>query len=516
MVWIARNESYIASPNYAAYTSPNYAAYSAPNYAAYSSPNYPAQGSHNYAAYSAPNYPAQGSHNYAAYSAPNYPAQGSHNYAAYPMMMGAPALRPPATGAGGASGAGFAGGYGPVARSDYATPAALGPLPWALDFQVGNGWPSLPVAQRLDPYSFNPPLQWQVGEWDPGLRFWTLPFDTQLTEWLQDLNLGSPAIMAAREYAAQHTQWCASQPTGGSSDLHERWKNDDPKLFAWRVSAETAASAAPADIALVDSARQYINAELTELVDVMRDDRMRYLAEADVQSSSAGAYFIHLLAIDPTSKPWTLELMNCASAIANMTKMHYKAHYRRVRPSTLCPALTPPWGPPQHPAFPSGHSLVAHLTALFLLSVPGIAQRFGIFDKDLSVGRAPRASDFLGGKAPRYGSDQKSPLLWMAWRVAKNRERLGLHYPSDSAASRKLAAELWVACLGNGTAAASTINVPTLRSVIEKAKAEWPEAPPTDKVRQQLLDACGSKAPAAAGRKAAAAKADRSKASKGR
>ena len=36
---------------------------------------------------------------------------------------------------------------------------------------------------------------------------------------------------------------------------------------------------------------------------------------------------------------------------------------QRVRPSVLMPGLTVPFGPPGHPAFPSGHSFVAHLLA---------------------------------------------------------------------------------------------------------------------------------------------------------
>ncbi len=197
MVWNAQNLFPLASGNHAAYSAPNHAAYSAPNHAAYSAPNH--------AAYSAPNH--------AAYSAPNHAAYAAPNHAAYPAAPG-PLWGPPGagTGAGGASGAGFQGGYGPVARSEYATPAALGPLPWTLDFAVGNGWPPLPVDQRINPYAFDPPLQWQAGDWDPGLRFWSLPFDDQLTEWLQDLNLAAPAVMAAREFAARDNQRTGCAP----------------------------------------------------------------------------------------------------------------------------------------------------------------------------------------------------------------------------------------------------------------------------------------------------------------
>jgi hypothetical protein len=456
MVWNAQNSPFAGGTNYAAYGSPNYAAYGAPNYAAYSAPNY----SPSYAAYSAPNYAP----NYAAYSAPNYApnyaAYGGANYAAYPVAaaaVSAPASPVPmlagGTGAGGASGSGFIGGYGPVPRFEYATPAALAPLPWVLDFASGDGWPSFPLDLRIKPSDFDPPLQWQHCDWDPALRFWTRAFDPHLTEWLQDLNLASPAVTAAREFADASKQWLAS---GAPSDLHQEFKRDAPFL-AWNAVNS-------------DDAWVAIDTELEELIDLMRDDRMRYLQELGVQSSQAVPYFVQLMRFDPATKPWTMELMNCASSIGNLVKMQYKSHYKRVRPSTLCPGLVPPWGPAQHPSFPSGHSTVAHLTALFLLSVPKIAERFGIFEQGNYIGRAPSIEDFEPSML--YGQDQRSPLLWLAWRIAKGRERLGVHYKSDSAAGRRLAALVWDACL-NPEHTGHTIPIPALSAVLSRAQAEW-------------------------------------------
>jgi hypothetical protein len=458
MVWNGQSGAFIASPNYAAYTAPNYAAYIAPNYAAYQAPNYAAYVAPNYAAYQAPNY--------AAFSGQNYAAQSGPNYAAYPggiMMSAAPAgpvgvIAAPGTGAGAASGSGFLGGYGPIARFEYATPAALSPLPWILDFATGDGWPSFPLDLVLNPYAFNPPLEWQRDDWDPALRFWTLPFDPHLTEWLQDLNLAAPAVVAAREFAMEHKKWLAYRDQDPSYIQKIFEEFDDGSLILWRNEK--------------NGYTEMIRQEIEQLADLMRDDRMRYLEEAAVQSRQAATYYIHLLGIDPASKPWTIELMNCASTIGNLVVMQYKSYYRRVRPSTLCPGLTPPWGPARHPAFPSGHSTVSHLIALFLLSVEGIAQRFGIFDG--AVGRAPELTpDFLDSKAPKYGMDQRSPLLWLAWRIAKGRERLGVHYPSDSAAGRLLAALVWHACR-RPMADDEAIKVPALHLVLERAKAEWP------------------------------------------
>ncbi|MDR7269383.1 membrane-associated phospholipid phosphatase [Pelomonas saccharophila] len=362
----------------------------------------------------------------------------------------------PATGAGGSSGAGFMGGYGPVARFEYATPAALSPLPWVMDFAQGDGWSPFPFEQRINPYDprFGKALEWENSDWDLALRFWTLDFDPQLTEWLQDVNLAAPSVMAAREFATAHEKWLAGP---ARSTLQKKFEANE-NLLKWRaLNGRGNAWAA-------------ISRELDELADLMRDDRMRYVEELAVQSSQAAPYFVHLMNFNPATKPWTMELMNCAAAMGNLVKMQYKSHYKRVRPSTLCPGLTPPWGPAQHPAFPSGHSTVAHLTALLLLSVEGIADRFGLFEKENKAVRGPNIVDF---DVP-YGQDQRSPLLWLAWRIARGRERLGVHYPSDSAAGRYLAAHVWDMCLNHTAGTADAINVPALQTVLTRARAEWP------------------------------------------
>ncbi len=439
MVWNATSP-FGGSPNYAAYAAPNYAAFAAPNYAAHAAPNY--------AAFAAPNYAAHAAPNYAAYAAP---AMGS-----MPLPLQS-AVAGNGTGAGGASGSGFVGGYGPVERFEYATPAALGPIPWALDFATGDGWPPFPLDQKYD----SGRLEWQTLDWDPGLRFWTLPFDPQLTEWLQDLNLGAPAVMAAREFAALSVSWLARAPVKGTlTPLHRKFEqSNELGLFAWLKGADASGR------------RNAIRAELEELIDLMRDDRARYLEELLLQSSTSTPYFVHLLGFEPAEKPWTMELMNCASSIGNLVKMQYKSHYKRLRPSTLCPGLVPPWGPPRHPSFPSGHSTVAHLTALLLLSIDGIAKRFGVFEVSRNVGSKPAAGDLL---ANTYDVDNRSALLWLAWRIAKGRERLGLHYPSDSAAGRWLAILVWQACAEKNKAEAGVVfNVPTLDHVLARARAEW-------------------------------------------
>ncbi len=69
-----------------------------------------------------------------------------------------------------------------------------------------------------------------------------------------------------------------------------------------------------------------------------------------------------------------------------------------------------------------------------------------------------------------------SPLLWLAQRLAKNRERIGVHYYSDSMASRHLAAGVWRAILHEPDPS-TRISCPTLETVIRRAQAEWPAWP---------------------------------------
>ena len=128
--------------------------------------------------------------------------------------------------------------------------------------------------------------------------------------------------------------------------------------------------------------------------------------------------------------------------------MNYKQQFRRVRPSTIAPGLVPPFGPPHHPSFPSGHSFLGHFIALLLLEIPQIAARFGEPTLVAQPGNAPQLrtrplrkpelSEVMSAAYTFTG-----PLLWLAARLAKNRERAGVHYPSDSLASRWLAGAIW-------------------------------------------------------------------------
>jgi hypothetical protein len=208
----------------------------------------------------------------------------------------------------------------------------------------------------------------------------------------------------------------------------------------------------------------FINAELQNLADDMKDSRERYLNEGRAQDPAMRPYFAQLLGVDPLLKPWTGHLMRCATSVAHIAYMYFKARFRRVRPSRLYPGLAVPFGPPEHPAFPSGHSTAAHLVALCLLQVPPIAELYGVADPKNSDG--PR--DAPTADALRSADPPQCPLLWLADRIARNRERLGFHYPSDSRAGRHIAIRIWESIF-----VTKTISVPTIERAVCRAAAEW-------------------------------------------
>src|SRR5207247_7981231 len=178
------------------------------------------------------------------------------------------------------------------------------------------------------------------------------------------------------------------------------------------------------------SAWDKIKEEIDQLFVLMEDDRDRYLAEINAQADGLAAYVISFLGMDSERRPHTIELIRCGLAMGNVFYFYYKQLFRRVRASTICPGLVPPFGPPRHPSFPSGHSFLGHFIALLLLEIPVVAKRYGIFDPHQPAGtpgNAPTNATDLSGRG-----ELKSPLLWLAQRIAKGRERQGVHSPTRS------------------------------------------------------------------------------------
>jgi hypothetical protein len=366
--------------------------------------------------------------------------------------------------------------------------------------------------------------------------------------------------MAAREFGGQPHQW-----QFGRADLLARSWLESLDL-AWQPDPQSNPQnpdhyPGVTDLDWTDAkadAFKSILGEIEQLQMLMQDDRDRYMAEIIEQADGSAGYITAFIDTNESRRPWTMELINCGYAIGNVAYFYYKQQFRRVRPSTLCPGLAPPFGPPAHPSFTSGHSFIGHFIALLLLEIPALRQRYGMFAApyDGTPGKvvdpclpvtvtislanpavvtgnvALNAGDPVffqttpGGALPApitpgttyyvittgvagvfqisssppspnttptpistVGSTQSgtqtlvrnplagrreisSPLLWLGERLAKNRERLGVHYASDSAGSRHLAAGIWRALLHDSTP--SRIDCPTLRSVLAHATAEWP------------------------------------------
>ena len=147
-------------------------------------------------------------------------------------------------------------------------------------------------------------------------------------------------------------------------------------------------------------------AEIEHLFQLMADQRERYMGEIVAQHDGAPLHWIALMGLQGGARPNTLRVLHLALRIGEFAAMHYKRRYDRARPSTVAPGLSPPFGPPNHPAFPSGHATQAWLMSRLLGLVNGHYEPY--LDK-------------------------------LAERVALNRERGGFHYASDSLGGRSIA-----------------------------------------------------------------------------
>jgi hypothetical protein len=173
-----------------------------------------------------------------------------------------------------------------------------------------------------------------------------------------------------------------------------------------------------------------IKKELDELLELV-EYRPGVLAEAMAQSAAFLDYWRGVLSFNQMSHPFTFDLAWVALRVGEFQAMHYKRIFKRPRPSHLSPSLMPPIDPPGHASFPSGHATEAYLLSLCLKKVMPVAA--------------------------------KKPLNRLAQRVARNREVLGVHYPSDSAAGKELAAQTF----------ALLMTCSTVKELIREARKEW-------------------------------------------
>jgi hypothetical protein len=191
--------------------------------------------------------------------------------------------------------------------------------------------------------------------------------------------------------------------------------------------------------------------ELDEL-QMLAEYRPEVLSEAVAQSTDMVGFWAGLLMFSPYSHPWTFRLARTAIVVGEFVAMHYKREQRRARPSQLSPGLMPPIAVPGHASYPSGHATQAYLLSRLLADVmpPEVSNIL------------PRTNTALINTPPA------SLLVRLAERVARNREVVGLHYPSDSRCGQDLADKTYdllqqcnsIIALGTGAKA--------------MAKTEWP------------------------------------------
>ena len=106
--------------------------------------------------------------------------------------------------------------------------------------------------------------------------------------------------------------------------------------------------------------------------------------------------------------PATYMLMEGMVVLGKIVAAHFKSQFMRPRPSQLEPKLRPMTNLPCHPSYPSGHSLQMHLVAKALSTVV-------------------------------RNHEMGEELFKIAGKIAVNREWAGLHYSSDTRASKELA-----------------------------------------------------------------------------
>jgi len=155
------------------------------------------------------------------------------------------------------------------------------------------------------------------------------------------------------------------------------------------------------------------------------EDHREYAAVCQAILSSAHA--------EAVPAPRTRALLAHVEQDASLAVFHAKRRFGRARPHQLEPRLRPCIAVPGHPAYPSGHALQGYLVARVLALI-----------------------------FPDRGED----LAAAGALIGREREIAGLHYPSDSAASRALGAALFARLESN----------PKFVAEVDGARAEWQRA----------------------------------------
>jgi hypothetical protein len=174
-----------------------------------------------------------------------------------------------------------------------------------------------------------------------------------------------------------------------------------------------------------------IQAELAHLLDLRLSERgPGFQGAIYAQAGDFTAYYADLLACSPATRPATWSLVLIGLQIGGMVAARFKGEFMRARPVQVWPGVAPMIDTPAHPAYPSGHALQAYL-----------------------IERCVRQAAPAMGRALRGLSEE----------IAVNRERAGVHWPSDKEGSWAIVP----------TIMAVLETVESYKRVRERAAAEW-------------------------------------------
>jgi len=189
--------------------------------------------------------------------------------------------------------------------------------------------------------------------------------------------------------------------------------------------------------------------ETEELRRMAIEERADALGEAVSEADEFISKFLHLMSATAITHPATARMLIVADALTALITMHYKVHFDRPRPTQVVPGLLTPIQHGGHASYPSGHATQAHVFAKLLTAI--IPRNLG--DPPTATGSRPTV--------------EKS-LVALAKRIARNREIIGLHYPSDTTAGETLAGKIIEKIL-----LASPPYLEKFANLVEAARNEW-------------------------------------------
>ena len=267
-----------------------------------------------------------------------------------------------------------------------------------------------------------------VGELGGG---WTIS-DREEEPFVEETSPAGPALTALRrtnipvfhdrEYASRWWAALALQEFLGLD-----WRQGDTYASGGVQGTDTVMAAEWQKV--VENQSALTVTEVNDLAVLAANERSDALGEIFNQDKEFVTQFMSLLGMTPGTHPNTYRVIHIGVEIGLFIAMYYKGQTNRPRPSQVLPALRPPLPMPGHSSWPGGHATESWLIARCLEYVLEASLTGTVVQ-----GLPPNSTAGTGDLGALSAS-----LQALALRIARNREIAGLHYPSDSDASRRLA-----------------------------------------------------------------------------